>query len=400
MAKILIGYERGANMGHLQRLVPMARALEQRGHEFVFFLRNLFDYAPQFARDPLKVIASPDLVAANKALRQPKRMGSYSDIMCFCGFYRADTLLVGTSAWQTLLESVKPDLIVCDHSPVLCLAAFGQIPVVQVGSGFTLPPSDDDVFVGFTAKMKPVVDPARVLDNMRRVQRHRKQAEPRSLTEPFRTAGRLVCSLPELDPYSALRKDPVIGPTGAMPGALPPPERPAFFAYLGLEHSATRKLLESLAKSKLPGEVYVRSMTAAVAEKIARPGLTIHADPQPIEEVLGRASVVIHHGGHGTCSAALGAGRPQMIIPVHQETMLNAEAMVRLGVGQFFRKKAFDENPAAIVESAARDETMAARAREVAMELQSRSPWPGCDGVVAACLDILGTPARQGGGTG
>src|SRR3546814_12735175 len=86
-------------------------------------------------------------------------MGAYSDIMVYCGFGRLESLFTATLAWRTVFDQLRPDLIVCDHSPIVCFAAYGRIPVVQVGDGFTLPPAEGDSFPGFQAK-KPATVPA------------------------------------------------------------------------------------------------------------------------------------------------------------------------------------------------------------------------------------------------
>ena len=393
MAKILIGYERGHNMGHMRRLAPIARALAGQGHQVVFFLRNFYDMAGTLARDPIAVVPVPDLVAPLPAQREPKKMGSYSDIMCYCGFYRFDTLYAGTLAWQTLIDHIRPDLIVCDHSPVLCLAAFGQVPVIQVGSGFTLPPADGEIFPSFTAKQKPGVDPGSVLKVMQDVQRRRGRLAPASLTEPFRTLGRLVCALPELDPYRAERKDPQIGPTESLPARIEPPKGAAFFAYLGLEHAATTKILEGLKTGDLPGSAYVRGMNDKLARNYVRPGFTLYKEPQPIERMLAQASVVIHHGGMGTSSAALGAGRPSLVAPVHQETSLNGAALVQLGAGRVLTKDAIAKDPGIAIAEAAEDGKMARAAQKAAKKLHAAGPWRALDRIVETCLNAV-APAQ------
>ena len=58
-----------------------------------------------------------------------------------CGFGTLETLFPATLSWRTIFDKLRPDLIVCDHSPVVCFAAYGRIPVVQVGDGFTIPPA-------------------------------------------------------------------------------------------------------------------------------------------------------------------------------------------------------------------------------------------------------------------
>src|SRR3546814_16717056 len=114
------------------------------------------------------------------------------------------------------------------------------------------------------------------------------------VTAPLRTAGRLVCTLKGLDPYKDQRRDPVIGPTEGLQAPLPLPEKPRLFAYLGMEHRVTAKLLAALKASDLPAEAYVRGLTGETAKKFLRPGLTFYKSPQPIARVLARPPLAIH----------------------------------------------------------------------------------------------------------
>jgi len=88
----------------------------------------------------------------------PPRFNTYSDFMAVTGFYRQEQLFAATLAWQTVFDLCKPDLILCDNSPICCLAAFGRIPVVLLGDGFTLPPAHDPIFPPFH-DMRSIVDP-------------------------------------------------------------------------------------------------------------------------------------------------------------------------------------------------------------------------------------------------
>ena len=389
MAKILIGYELGGGLGHIRRLQPVAQALAAEGHQVVFFLRNIREASVLLNREPLPVIAVPDMLARLPGFPQPARLGAYSDIMACAGFYFVDQLYTATLAWQTLFEQVRPDLIVADHSPVCCLAAFGQIPVVLFGNGFCLPPAQGEAFPPFRAKRPILVEPEKLLNNMREVQRRRGRLAPETVTEPFRTAARLVGTVPELDPHAEIRQDPVVGPNREdVLAPIAAPKSPRYFAYLSLDHKQTAPVLEGLAKSRLPGEVFVRGMTDDIAKKLARPHLTVHRAPVPIAEALARASVVIQHGSNGTSCAALTAGRPQVVVPVHQESGITGEALVRAGVGRIIpRDKAAEA--AQIAEALSRDATTMGKAQELARSLKSRGPWRGYERVVEACRNVL-----------
>src|SRR3546814_11500867 len=101
-----------------------------------------------------------------------------------------------------------------------------------------------------------------------------------------------------------------------------------------MEQRVTAKLLAALKASDLPAEAYVRGLTEATAKKFLRPGLTFYKAPQPIDKVLARATLAIHHGGSGMSLACCSAGRPQLALPIHEETLLTAQALSRIGVGK------------------------------------------------------------------
>lgn len=389
MAKILVGYERGEGMGHYRRLAPVAEALAAEGHQVVFFLRNPYDCRVQLTKSPLPFIQSPDLVPPNPAEREPRTMGSYSDIMVYCGFGRLETLFAATLAWRTLFDQIRPDLIVCDHSPVVCLAAYGRIPVVQVGDGFTIPPADGDAFPGFQAKKQATVPPEKIVSVMNEVQSRLGGPAVPSVTAPLRTVGRLVCTLKGLDPYKDTRRDPVIGPTEGLLAPLPLPDKPRLFVYLGMEHRVTSKLLAALKDSELPVEAYVRGMTEETAKKLLRPGLTFYKAPQPIQQVLARATLAIHHGGIGMSLACCSAGRPQIALPIHEETLLNAHALARIGVGGQISHKDLESDGAARLAAAEADPRRRERARIIAAEIAAAGPFRALEQILERCRAAL-----------
>lgn len=389
MAKVLVGYELGGGHGHVHRLMPLVRALEARDHEVIFFLRNIKENAILLAKEKRPILPVPDLVQRIPGVSRPAPMGSYLDILCHSGFYRRQMLHAGMLAWRGLLEQVKPDLVVCDHSPACLLACFKEWPAVQVADGFTMPPAQGEIFPLFRAGRKHLIDPAHVLQVMQYVQKMNGRPVPASVTEPFRTAGRLVCTLPELDPYAAQRQDPVIGPVEGLQKPQAQPSKRHFFAYVSMEHKKTKPFLRGLKASKMSGEIFARGMTDEVAKALTRPGLTVHREPQAMADVIGRASIIIHHGGNGTCCAALSGGRVQVTLPTHMEARLSSDALVRLGVGRLLQNKDLDQALPAILDEVADDAAMAERASTVAAEIAERGPPRSVDRILETCLALL-----------
>ncbi|MEK8051137.1 nucleotide disphospho-sugar-binding domain-containing protein [Ideonella sp. DXS22W] len=59
-----------------------------------------------------------------------------------------------------------------------------------------------------------------------------------------------------------------------------------------------------------------------------------HVAHAPFDELIGRAALVVHHGGIGTAAYALAAGVPQLMMPMRGDQFDNANRVQRLGTGR------------------------------------------------------------------
>lgn len=98
-----------------------------------------------------------------------------------------------------------------------------------------------------------------------------------------------------------------------------------------------------------------------------------HFDYVPFGRVFGRCAAVVHHGGIGTCSQAMAAGVPQLLMPMAHDQPDNAWRLRELGVGAWLSPRTF-------------------RAAAVADAL--RRLIDSCD-VAAACLRVRDRMAAQ-----
>jgi hypothetical protein len=197
-----------------------------------------------------------------------------------------------------------------------------------------MPPVEDDWFPSIVPNASPVVAQEQLLEVVRDVQQKCGRKIPATLTGFLRDADRFVATWPELDPYRAVRREPVLGPLNRSTSPSPRPENQCFFAYLSADYPALHGILDRMAMAGLSGEVYLRSAVTALKEQVRSSGLIVHDAPQPMEQVLGRVSMIMHHGGVNTAETALLAGCPQLILPRHLEQKLNADAIESLGVGK------------------------------------------------------------------
>ena len=79
--------------------------------------------------------------------------------------------------------------------------------------------------------------------------------------------------------------------------------------------------------------VLERGLSVKAAARLAGPQLRLEAEPLHIQQVMAQADLVVSHGGRGTTSAALLAGRPQLLLPTHMEQAMVGRRVADAGLG-------------------------------------------------------------------
>jgi UDP:flavonoid glycosyltransferase YjiC (YdhE family) len=92
------------------------------------------------------------------------------------------------------------------------------------------------------------------------------------------------------------------------------------------------KVLQALKDSGLVGSIYLRDASVSTRADLRRKGLQILEQPADMASAVSQSALLIHHGGVGTCEVGLAIGRPQLIIPRHQEQAMNALCLRRIKV--------------------------------------------------------------------
>ncbi|MES2792756.1 MAG: nucleotide disphospho-sugar-binding domain-containing protein [Planctomycetota bacterium] len=329
---VLFAWELGGGLGHVQQLLPLARALTAHGLRAVFAVKEPGQAGMLLEDQGFEVLQAP--VFREQPATQPTGFAaSYADILTRHGFAQIDELRSRLQSWQFILDRVQPDLIACDHSPTLCLASYGVIPTVTVGNGFTVPPIGQPTFPVLIPGQPLQVSEEQILAVVRQVQQERGRRAPQTLPGIFAAAANFVTAIPELDPYQPERTEPVVGPLDRLGAPVLPPEQPSYFAYLNGSQAGVEVILAGLLHSGYPGQVYLRDLPPLQRDAWRQSGLTILDRMPHIGEVLSRASVLVHHAGGGTSQHALAIGRPQFLFPTHLEQILNSQFLQGLGVG-------------------------------------------------------------------
>ena len=362
-----------------------------RGHKPVLALRDLLEPAAFLKDETYPILQGvawtrPPPTAAGK----PFSAATFADILAVGGFANAAELLAMLRACDSLIDVVKPDLVVAEYAPMLALAAKGRLPSLMFGTGFTVPPADLPVYPRLQPNVEPTMLQEKVLAVIEQVQKARRAPVPATLPEAIACDRRFPCTFPELDPYRAVRREAVIPPVTELPPRSPAPGAPRFFAYLASDAQGIAKVVSALTKSDVPGGIVLRQPSPQLREMIAKSKVTLYDGPQPMAEMMKIATVVIHHGGMGTTEACLAAGRPQMTVPRHLEQSMTARALRDAGIGFTINKDMPEEKIIEGIRSFAADKTLRERAASISAAIESRGARPGVAPIVDACEEMLG----------
>ncbi|MCE9520921.1 MAG: hypothetical protein K8S25_00650 [Alphaproteobacteria bacterium] len=333
-SSILFAWELGANLGHLKPLMALARDLAAKGAKATFAVNDLANVRLAARPGEFTTLQAP-LWPGHQHFGHRPSVASYADILSGIGFADPSKLSTMIAAWDGLLELIKPDLVVADHSPALLAALHGtNTPVISVGTPFTMPPLSLDRLPPLRADQAPSLPEARLLLSLKAALEERGMRAPARMVDLLRTNERLVFGLPELDPYRAYRDETILTPPEPLPPFVEAPVKPRLFVYAGSEVPYIETLVQALVEMDVEIVAYLRGDVGPLPHFLKHRGHKVYDTPPPLEEVLPTVSHVLSQGGAFTCQAALAAGRPHLIMPLHNETELNLSMCAALGTAR------------------------------------------------------------------
>jgi hypothetical protein len=338
MSTILLTWELGRGLGHLVNLQPLAEGLLRRGHRIVAALRDFSGVHRVLPVEGVEYLQAPVALGSQRPIESP---ASFAQILCNCGFADADALAIRTDAWKNLFRYVKPDLIVCDHSPTALLASRGIVPRrATIGTGFFCPPD-----VAPLPHLQPwmphdasrlLADEHLVLDNVNRVLVRSGEQMLSRVTQLYHPADEhFLLTFPELDPYGERVGAEYWGMWSGTLGTRhlwPNGQGQKIFAYLK-PFPALPQLLHALAEIPNPALVYVSGIDPGLRRQHQRSNLCFADGPVNIPQVAAECDVAILNGTLGTATALLLVGKPTLQIPLFLEQGLAAIAIARMGAG-------------------------------------------------------------------
>lgn len=339
MAKVLLAWELGANLGHLGPLSILGRELAARGHDPVFAVRDLRHADQLVGRHGFRYLQAPLWQQPADSKSPPV---SYSEILQRVGFLDPGGLLCLVRAWRELFALITPDVVVLDHAPVALLASRGTgIRRVLYGSGFCSPPREYPF-----PSMRPWLNVS---------ESNLKEADDRVLACTNRTLGLLndqplerlcdmfdvddgvLCTFPELDHYPNRGSADYCGPAFAHDLGVEPSWRgnghARIFGYLQPNTPNLEKLLAQLSPLDHEFLWVIPGIAPALKRRFENPRFRFTEDLCKLDRVTRQIDIAITNAGHGTTAAFLLGGVPLLMLPRHVEQYLVARNVNRLGAG-------------------------------------------------------------------
>ena len=390
MARVLLANELGGGLGHVRRLLVIAEALRSDGHEPILAARDLALAAVAMDGTGLPLLQSPYARPIDRWRDPPRSVTGYGDILATFAFDDPRFLAAMVDAWDSLLRLVQPRLLVLDFAPFLGLASLGRCQRLLVGNGYTLPPVTDGQFPRLR-DAPPLIANSALLEAARVVQSARGRAPLRTLTDLLAGQGSFVTHLPLVDPYRADRRPPAAGPLFKLAGPSSRPPTEDFFAYLSATYAGTEKVLQAIAGMGLRGGLFLRDSTAARREHWRAQGLTVHETPQPLDQMLERSALFIHHGGPSSIEQAMALGRPQLLVPRHVEQFATGKEAARQGTLLMLAPHAqfATAHAVAAIERLRQDEAFRVNAERLAQALEQEHRGGSLEAIIAAYRRLL-----------
>ena len=323
MQRVLFTWELGANFGHLSRLIPLAQEQRALGREVLFAVNNL-----QVSKHLLDSIGFVCVLAPKVIYKSHRRLAAnHTELLLNCGYSNQEGLQQTVGEWLTLFERYQPSLLVIDHSPTALLAnKISKIPVIQVGSGFEIPPSDGwpNYSSIFESHKNEVLQlqlnqiPITLLNNMNCAIKQYGGDEMQSSCELYNACEQILLTFKELDHYPSRKQAEYVGPISAtcvgQQVYWSQDTRKKIYVYAWPALPGLNQMFVALSQIDAEVIAVIPSLAENVRQTLKAPNIRIYTSTISLGNIIEHTDLLITHG-FGTLSVFLQHGVPILMIP-------------------------------------------------------------------------------------
>ncbi|MGH1470781.1 MAG: glycosyltransferase [Cellvibrionaceae bacterium] len=341
---ILCTWEIGSELGHISRLSAIVRKLESQNYNVVVVLKDLSRAYPFFSDTDVILMQAP-VWLPQISMQRP--IACLADSLLLLGYLETDALHSLVRAWESIIDLVKPDLMLFDYSPTAMLASQNfSAPKLLVGNGFADP-----------APGYPIADWRPYSSNDQLIQRQeervlvqinnvlsRKNISPLTrLSDLFSVDKTLISTFSELDLYKGLRKQAeyCVGSSSVLVDKkiqFPDSKKLKIVAYLKSAYPQLPLLIEAL--SKCDGSIFIGCPQGDPQQfqQYVCEDFQFSTDLVDLECAMTEADLFVGHGNAATVKESLVAGTPVLVLPIQLEQLLSGKLVQENGYGRLVEK--------------------------------------------------------------
>jgi UDP:flavonoid glycosyltransferase YjiC (YdhE family) len=339
MARVLLAWEIGGAYGHLMRFATLAQELARRGHAPVFAVCDLTHVDEVFKAAEFPVFQAPAFASAVSGLPTPL---GFAETLMRLGFIHVSALAGMVRGWRSLMNAVRPDLLVFDYAPTALLATRGvDVPRIRVGTSFCAPPRTTPMPIyrwwrpESTAR---VADAERiVLANANQVLSRFSQPPMQRLADLLDTDDEVITASAEFDQYPSRTDGRYWGDLANLEHGVAPvwPRAAAkrVFVYLRPRFRDFALVMDALRGIDAAVLVHAPGIATAQMQRLSSANMAFSDRPLRMIDVRRECDLAICHGGSSTVEAIVTAGKPVLVLPQHIEQLMTAKRVQQLGAG-------------------------------------------------------------------
>ena len=354
--KLLLGTEANEGMGHIAPWTSFIVLAQQHGvdlHMAAPDLAKLHSFMGQHLN--MNLWQAPCVQSARSDAGTPAK--SWPEILVSLGYADVDGLTGAVKAWISILKSLEPDLLMADYAPTLIVAArVLSIPVIEVGSGFCVP---------------PLLNGPHALPGIRNADQQAMSLASNQLTHSINAAlhacahlevlssfaemalwpeRRVVTSPPELDHYGERSDVLYAGFLGSSISSFTTPSQPgsaikatsnnecgsppSIVGYLKAATPGLDTLIEQLRRAGVKAHLVVPDGSDALMT--SQDEVVVSRTLIDLSVELPRADVYLSNGGLHGVGQALKAGCWPVVVPMQAEQVAMARQLVMRQWGSFW----------------------------------------------------------------
>ncbi|MBL8332671.1 MAG: hypothetical protein JNM08_06190 [Rubrivivax sp.] len=400
MAKVLFAWELGGAYGHLGRMLPLAHALRERGHEISFALRELTEVQRLLGPAGFRWYQAPLWLGRVGGL---PTLLNHAELLMRFGFLNARALLGICRAWRNLVDLLQPDLIIFDYAPTGLLATRGlPLARLNLASGFFAPPRQHPLPPLRWWEPTPT---ARLIDSEQRTLAVVNQVLydlgapiTNTMQDVLGCENEVFTVFREMDHFGTREGGDFVGPIDSI-GRGDAPAWPAggarrLFAYLKPDYGPVEKILEALERMDASVVVHIPGVSTHMQRRFGNTRMRITETPVDMQEVSQSCDAALTHCGIGTVTRLLLQGKPVLLFPQQLEQTMLAKVLEKQHLGAHLPESGAGQFPR-LIKRALEDPQLAAAAKAFAAdhadydpvrtvkaladrcEALMRSRWPG-----------------------